>query len=54
MRTCFSKVPKVALADPSGSTSILPIATLVLWLASYMIMICNYVPLTYHEAPLGS
>ena len=38
--TCFSKVPKVALADPSREHFYLTDCHLVWWLASYMIKIC--------------
>ena len=50
--TCFSKVPKVALADPSREHFYLTDCHFgVVARKLHDKDLCNYVPLTYHEAP---
>ncbi len=50
--TCFSKVPKVALADPSRQHFYLTDCHFgVVARKLHDNDLCNYVPLTYHEAP---
>jgi len=50
--TCFSKVPKVALADPSREHFYLTDCHFgVVARKLHDKNLCNYVPLTYHEAP---